>query len=127
MKIRNLFVGFVGLLLIAVMAVQSMSPGVDAQDATGPRLDAVETQVAAQATTIAKQGRDIKRLKDRVSVLEGGSQPADGTGSGSTGETSGGSSDGNISFTGTGSSATDPVDIAAGSYTLAVSCDSGAV
>jgi hypothetical protein len=76
MKSRNMFVGLAALLLIALIAAQWPLPGADAQDNIGPRLDAVETQVAAQATTIAKQGRDIRRLKDRVTVLEGGSQPA---------------------------------------------------
>ncbi|MFL5758362.1 MAG: hypothetical protein ACJ789_01410 [Thermomicrobiales bacterium] len=85
MKIRNLIVGIAGLLLVTMLAVQWMSPGADAQDTTEPRLGAVETQVAAQATTIAKQGRDIKSLKDRVAVLEGGSQPAAATKSGSSG------------------------------------------
>jgi hypothetical protein len=76
MKLQNVFVVLAALLLIGLIAAQWPSPGADAQDTTGPRLDAVETQVAAQATTIAKQGRDIRRLKDRVTVLEGGSQPA---------------------------------------------------
>src|SRR5262245_53560381 len=82
MSMRKLSAGFVGIIVLALIGVQMMSPSVDAQDTTGPRLDAVETQVAAQATTIAKQGRDIKRLKDRVSVLEGdGSQPTSDTAS----------------------------------------------
>ena len=84
MNARKMLVGFIGILVIALAGVQLMLPGVDAQDTTGPRLDAVETQVAALATTIAKQGRDIRRLKDRVTVLEGGSQPATDTGSSSS-------------------------------------------
>jgi hypothetical protein len=116
MKLRSLFVGFAGLLLIAMLALQWTGPSVNAQDTSGPRLDAVETQVAAQATTIAKQGRDIRRLKDRVTVLEGGSQPTSDTGSSS-------SSGEGTTVSGVGVMVSDKFTLSSGRYKVSASVE----
>jgi hypothetical protein len=89
MSVRNVFIGFAGLLLIAMVTVQWTGASVDAQDTTEDRVSALETQVADLTTSNGKHGRDINRLKDRVSALEGGSQPSETGDSGSTDQPAG--------------------------------------
>jgi hypothetical protein len=120
-----LFVGFVGLLMIAMAAVQWTGPAVDAHDTTEQRLDALETQVADLDARVSNHGREIQRLEDQVASLEAGSRPETEVGSeDGSGQASG---EGAINFSGTGDKATDPTDIAAGAYNFEVSCDEGFV
>ena len=77
MSTRNVLVGFVGLLLIAMVAVQWTGPSVDAQDTTEDRVSALETQVADLDARVSNHGREIQRLEDKVATLEVGSQPSE--------------------------------------------------
>jgi hypothetical protein len=125
MKLRNLLVGFAGLLVIALVAVQSTGPSADAQDTTEQRLEAIETQVADLDARVTNYGREIERLEDKVAALEGGSEPAADAGSdGSAGQAT---TDGGIEITGSGDSAAGPIDVAAGAYTFAASCGDGII
>jgi hypothetical protein len=125
MSVRNVFAGFAGLLLIAMVAVQWTGPSVNAQDTTGDRLSALETQVADLESRVSSHGREIERLEDKIATLETGSQPSDE--SKSEGSDEPGSTGEGIELTGSGDSATQPVDIAAGAYTFAVTCSDGVI
>ncbi|MEJ7763723.1 MAG: hypothetical protein WKF80_13095 [Thermomicrobiales bacterium] len=94
------------------------------------RLDDLETTVADQADEIADLDDALGDVDDRVATLEAGDDEGDGDNgdvidTSNDGNDPGGSSAGGTTFSGTGPTATDPFDLAAGSYRLEATCDGG--
>jgi hypothetical protein len=119
MSVRNVLVGFAGLLLIAMVAVQWTGPSVDAQDTTGDRVSALETQVADLDTRVSNHGREIERIEDRVATLEAGSQPAETGESGSANEPAGDSA----TVSGVGVMVSDKFSLAPGRYKVSAALE----
>jgi hypothetical protein len=67
---RIVLVSLVLIVTLAVLAIGQPSQRGDAQDRTDERLAAIETQVASQATTIARHSKSIKSLRSDVNELQ---------------------------------------------------------
>ncbi len=112
------------LLAILTMALAASPLHITAQDDVDGRLDDLETTVADQADEIADLDEALADLDDRVATLEAsGSEDAGDADTGGNGP--GRRTVGVTTFSGTGPTATDPFDLAAGSYRLEATCDGG--
>jgi hypothetical protein len=119
MSARNVLVGFAGLLLIAMVAVQWSGPSVDAQDTTEDRVSALETQVADLDNRVSNHGKEIERLEDKVATLEAGSQPSEPGDSDSPSEPAG---DG-ATVSGVGVMVSDKFSLAPGRYKVSATLE----
>jgi hypothetical protein len=116
---RNLFVGLVGLVVIAFVAAQWTGTAVDAQDSTEDRVAALETQVAGLEKRVSNHGREIDRLEDQVATLEAGTQP------GETGETepANAPADEGTSVSGVGVMVSDKFGLSPGRYKVTATAE----
>jgi len=117
-------VTFSGLLVALLTLSLGVGPlGSTVQGDVNGRLADLETTVADQADQIDDLDGALAALDDRLATLEaegeidrGGEEAPSGSGSGG---------DGDLALSGNGPSATDPFDLAAGSYRLEASCGAG--